>query len=285
MATQFMQITGKAAGVLIRFAPSARGGHAQYGQPRPAPRATRILTLPKLAAACALSLAGALALSGCQTVSGSSSVSLLRIIDASANIADGVGINVYMGGTVLASNLGQGSITGYAKLAPTNNTVVKVTTTTSTAALASADASLRADTSQSALISDINSTYQVTVLEDQSTPAPSGHSEFRLLNQAPTTGAVDVYFLSGTSTTVYATAKPVISALAVGSTSGYVSIPSSTLYMVIAPTGTTLSTTNATIYTSAAFNLVGGEVRTVLIVDPQLVTEPPVQVYVADDVD
>jgi hypothetical protein len=95
---------------------------------------------------------------------------------------------------------------------------------------------------------------------------------------------VDVYFLSGTSATVFATAKPVITALAVGSTSGYVTIPSSTLFMVIAPTGTTLSTTDTTIYTSAAFNLVGGEVRTVLIVDPILVTEP-VQVYVANDVD
>ena len=105
-----------------------------------------------------------------------------------------------------------------------------------------------------------------------------------MLNQAPSTGAVDVYFLAGTSSTVYATAKPVITALAVGATSGYVTIPSSTLYMVIAPTGTTLSTTVATIYTSAAFPLVGGEVRTVLIVDPLLVTQP-VQVYVADDVD
>jgi hypothetical protein len=53
--------------------------------------------------------------------------------------------------------------------------------------------------------------------------------------------------------------------------------------MVIAPTGVALSTTTATIYTSAALPLTGGEVRTVLIVDPLLVTEP-VQVYIANDV-
>jgi hypothetical protein len=94
---------------------------------------------------------------------------------------------------------------------------------------------------------------------------------------------VDVYFLAGTSATVYATAKPVITGLVVGGTSGYVTIPSSTLYMVIAPSGTALSTTATTIYTSAAFPLTGGEVRTVLIVDPVLVTEP-VQVYIANDV-
>jgi len=79
-----------------------------------------------------------------------------------------------------------------------------------------------------------------------------------------------VYFLAGTSATVYATAKPVITALAVGATSGYVAIPSSTLYLVIAPAGTVLSITATTIYSSAALPLVGGEVRTVLIVDPLL---------------
>jgi hypothetical protein len=58
---------------------------------------------------------------------------------------------------------------------------------------------------------------------------------------------------------------------------------SSTLFMVIAPAGTTLSTTATTIYSSGALQLVGGEVRIVLIVDPILVTEP-VQVYIANGV-
>jgi hypothetical protein len=225
-------------------------------------------------------LGGALLLAGCQTVTGYSSVSLVRAIDASYNAP---AINISVEGTLLAANVGQGSITTYGGFAPSKNAVVKVTATSSTNALVTSNATLIANQSQSVLISDINAEYQVTVLEDQSTPAPTGHSEFRLLNQAPSTGAVDVYFLSGTSTTVYATAKPVITALAVGATSGYVTIPSSTLYMVIAPTGTVLSTTATTIYSSAAFALVGGEVRTVLIVDPILVTQP-VQVYVADDV-
>lgn len=239
------------------------------------------MTLPWLAAVSIFSLAGALLLAGCQTVSGSSAVSLARVIDASYNAP---AINVYVEGILLAANIGQGSITTYGGFTPTKNAVVKVTPASSTNALVQSNASLVANKSQSVLITDINAEYQVVVLEDQSTPAPSGHSEFRLLNQAPSTGAVDVYFLSGTSAAVYATAKPVITSLAVGATSGYVTIPSSTLYMVIAPAGTVLSTTATTIYTSAPFGLVGGEVRTVLIVDPQLVTEP-VQVYVANDVD
>jgi hypothetical protein len=207
-------------------------------------------------------------------------VSQLRIIDASYNAPS---LNLYVEGALLAGNLGQGSITTYASLPPTNDALVKVTAATNTTALASANTSLLASTSHSALISDLSATYQVTVLEDQSAPAPTGHSEFRVLNQAPATGPVDVYFLSGTTAAILATAKPVIAGLAVGATSGYVSIASSTLYMVIAPAGTTLTVTNTAIYTSAALPLVGGEVRTVLIVDPQLTTEPVV-VYVADDV-
>ncbi len=235
---------------------------------------------PAAALLSVLSLAGSLALAGCQSVSGYSAVSLVRVIDASYNAP---ALNVYVEGKLLAGNLGQGSISSYGGFAPNRAAPVKVTATSSTKALASSTATLTANRSQSVLITDYNAQYQVQVLEDQSTPAPGGHSEFRVLNQAPSTGPVDVYFLSGTSSTIYATAKPVITNLAVGATSGYVSIPSSTLYMVIAPSGTTLSATATTIYSSAALPLVGGEVRTVLIVDPILVTQP-VQVYIANDV-
>lgn len=234
-----------------------------------------------LGSASVVSLVGSLLLAGCQSVAGGTSISQLRILDASYNAP---ALNVYVGGTLLAGNLGQGSITDYARLQPTNNALIKVTGTTTTTALASANTSLRAGTSQSILISDLNAQYQVTVLEDQATPAPTGHSEFRMLNQAPSTGPVDVYFLPGTSDQIFATAKAIITGLPVGATSGYVTIPSSTLYMVIVPTGTTLKNGVSTLYSSAAFALTGGEVRTVLIVDPQLATEPVV-VYVADDVD
>jgi hypothetical protein len=238
------------------------------------------LSLPMLVVVAVVSLAGSLLLAGCQSVAGFKSVSLVRVIDASYNAP---AVNVYIDGAIYASNIGQGSITAYGQFAPNKAAPVKVTSAKSTNALVSSTATLLANASQSVLITDINAQYQVNVLEDQSTAAPSGHSEFRLLNQAPSTGPVDVYFLSGTSATVYATAKPIITGLAVGATSGYVTFPSSTLFMVIAPSGTTLSTTATTIYTSGALMLTGGEVRTVLIVDPILVTQP-VQVYVANDV-
>jgi hypothetical protein len=237
------------------------------------------LTLSSIAVVAAASLSAALLLSGCENVSGYSAGSLVRVIDASYNAP---AINVLVEGTLLASNIGQGTITNYAGFGPSKDAAVKVTNANNTV-LVTTFGTLLASQSNSVLVTDISAGYQVTVLQDQSTPAPTGHSDFRVLNEAPSTGPVDVYFLPGTAATNYATAKPVITALPVGGTSGYVAIPSSTLYMVIAPAGTTLTTTATTIYVSGALPLTGGEVRTVLVVDPQLVTEP-VQVYTGNDV-
>ena len=65
-----------------------------------------------------------------------------------------------------------------------------------------------------------------------------------------------------------------------GQTCGYVSIPSQTLSMVVTPTGVTTPK-----YTSQPLALTGGEVRTVVMVDSQLTSNPPVNVVIADDVD
>jgi hypothetical protein len=238
------------------------------------------MTSGSLAVAAAVSVAASMLLAGCQSINGYSKSSLARVIDASYNAP---ALNVYIEGSLVATNIGQGAITAYGGFGPSRSAAIKVTSTTNTKALLTTTATLVASQAQSVLVTDYNADYQVTVLEDQSTAAPSGHSEFRVLNQAPSTGAVDVYFLPGTSETVYATAKPVITDLAVGATSGYVTIPSSTLYMVIAPAGETLSATATTIYSSGALALTGGEVRTVLVVDPVLQTQP-VQVYIAKDV-
>jgi len=240
----------------------------------------RRLSAPALVVIAAGSLAVSLVLAGCENVAGYTATSLVRLIDASYNAP---AINVYVQDTELAANSGQGTITKYGTFSPSNNATVKVTNASNDTTLVNSNGTLLPGKSQSVLVTDINATYQVSVLEDHATAAPSGHSDFRVLNQAPSTGAIDIYFLSSTTAASYATAKPVITALAVGATSGYVAIPSSTLFMVIAPAGTTLTTTATNIYVSASQALVGGEVRTVLVVDPLLVTQP-VQVYIANDV-
>ncbi len=238
------------------------------------------LTLPMLATVSAMMLAVSLLLAGCQTVTGYSAVSLVRAIDASYNAP---AINVFVEGTQLAANLGQGSITDYGGFGQSSDAAVKVTATSNNKTLVTSNAALVVNKSQSVLVTNLNGDFAVTVLQDQTTPAPAGHSDFRVLNQAPSTGAVDVYFLPETTAEIFATAKPVVAGLAAGAASGYVAIPSSTLFMVIAPAGTTLTVTATDIYSSSALALVGGEVRTVLVVDPVLVTKP-VQVYMANDV-
>ena len=235
----------------------------------------RQLTLPRLAMAAAASLALALGLSACQNVAGFTQPSLVRVIDASY-IAPAV--NVVVEGTLLAANIGQGTITPYGTLPATGDALIKVTAATGGATLVSSNGTLLAGHQHSVFLTDNGAapkSYMVTVLEDQDVQAAGGHSAFRFLNQAPKVGSVDVYMVpSGTTL-----ANSVLQAtIPVGGTFGYFSFASQTVTMVIVPAGAITPK-----YTSAGLSLVGGEVFTVLIVDSQLTSNPPVQVYTASD--
>ncbi len=232
--------------------------------------------LSMLAAMVCAALVLAVVLSGCENVAGYTQPTLVRVIDASY-IAPAV--NVTVEGTLIAGNIGQGTITPYGTLTASNAALIKVTASTGGATLVSADGTLLAGHQHSILLTDNGAApngYVVTVLEDQQVQAAGGHSAFRFLNQAPKTGAVDVYMVpSGTKLT---DAVPIVTGVAVGATTGYISFPSQTVTMVITPTGLTTPK-----YTSTAMTLLGGEVRTVLITDTQLTSDPPVQVSMADD--
>jgi len=71
---------------------------------------------------------------------------------------------------------------------------------------------------------------------------------------------------------------PIVTNLPVGATAGYSSFQSQTVTMVITPTG--LITPD---YAFSPMTLTGGEVRTVLLMDTQLTSNPAVQVTVAVD--
>ncbi len=241
-------------------------------------RAGNRLSAVKLAAAAACSLAGAFVLAGCQTVQGFTATALVRVIDASY-IAPAA--NVYIEKAIFAGNIGQGFISNYSAVTPSEAAVVMVTPVNGTSPSQSAAVTLNAGSQHTIFITDNGQSptqYVVTALLDQAISSPSGHSTFRFLNQAPRTGAVDVYMVPGGSE--LADTIPLCTDLAVGATCGYVSFASSTLTMVITPTGTVTPK-----YTSTALALTGGEVRTVVIVDSQLTTNPPVQALIADDAD
>jgi hypothetical protein len=237
----------------------------------------RQLSLPSLAVSALVSLALALGLSACENVASYTQPSLVRVIDASY-IAPAV--NVKVEGTLLAANIGQGTITPYGTLQASNSAAIDVTAATGGAALVESDGTLLAGHQHSVFLTDNGAaptSYEVTVLEDQQVPAAGGHSAFRFLNQAPKTGAVDVYMIP--SGTTMANTIPLVSDLPVGATAGYVSFTSQTVTMVITPTGQITPK-----YTSTPLGLTGGEVRTVLIVDTQLTSNPPVEIFMANDV-
>jgi hypothetical protein len=240
-------------------------------------RTGRALKLPQVAAAAGLSIALALGLSSCTNVAGFSPTSLVRVVDASY-IAPAV--NVYVENTLFAGNIGQGYISNYGTAKPSPAAQIKVTQATGGATLVAAAATLNAGMQHSVFLTDNGASptaYIVTVLQDQQTPAAAGHSAFRFLNQAPRTGAVDVYMVPGSTT--LANTIPLCTALPVGSTCGYVSFASATVTMVITPAGSVTPK-----FTSTSLALSGGEVRTVVIVDSQLTNDPPVQVVIAKDV-
>lgn len=235
-------------------------------------------SLSRLLVVAGASLVLAIGISACQVVAGFSQPSLVRVIDASY-IAPAV--NIYVQSTIFAANVGEGYISNYGTTAPSSDALVQVNTADGNTNLVSATAALAPGAQHSVFLTDNSSTptlYSVTVLQDANAPAPAGHSEFRFLNQASRTGALDVYMVP--SGVTLANTIPLCTDIPVGQTCGYTSFQSQTVTMVITPTGLTTPK-----YTSQAIALTGGEVRTVVIVDSQLTTNPPVSVVIADDVD
>jgi len=240
-------------------------------------KTARWMPSPSLAATALAALAISLGLAACENVASYTQPSLVRFIDASY-IAPAVSVQVE--GILIAGNIGQGTITPYGTVPASAAAPIDITAATGGKSLVNTSGTLLAGHQHSVFLTDNGAapaSYEVTVLEDQQVPAASGHSAFRFLNQAPKTGAVDVYMVPSGST--LADSVPLVTALPVGATAGYVSFTSQTVTMVITPTGVLPPR-----YSSTALNLTGGEVRTVLIVDTQLTSNPPVEVFVANDV-
>ena len=237
----------------------------------------RQLTLPGLAVAAALSLALAFSLSGCVNVATFTQPTLVRVIDASYVAPP---INVLVEGNSIAGNAGQGTITPYATLLASLDAPIKIASASNGNSLTATSNPLLAGHQYSVFLSDLAGTpsgYTVSVLTDQQISAPTGHSEFRFLNQAIATGSVDVYMIP-TGVTL-ANSKPIVADLPVGASNNYIDFSSQTVTLVVTPAGKATPT-----YTSPAIYLVGGEVRTVLLVDAQLTTNPPIQAFFANDV-
>ena len=234
-------------------------------------------TIPRpnrLALAIPLSLLIALALSACENVASFSQPAAIRVIDASA-IAPAA--NFAVEGQLIAANLGSGIISSYGTLAPSSAAPIDMTATISGAALLTGASPLIAGNQYSIFVSDSVGTqtaYVMTVLQDQQIPAPIGRSAFRFINQAALTGAVDIYMVPASAVN----AVPLLTALPVGGPLSYISFPAQSVTMVVTPTGVA-----SPAFISSTIPLIGGEARTVLIMDSKLTANPPFTVTMADD--
>lgn len=238
---------------------------------------SRQLNLPALAFAALLSFALACGLVACQNVATYTQPTVVRVIDASYMAP---AINVNLDGTLFAANIGQGTFTNYATLTARSGALIAVAPAAGGAPLISTNGAFLPGQQYSILITDNGqtpATYGVTFLNDKRTQAAQGHSAFRFINQGLNTGAIDIYVIPDSVT--LANAIPVVTNLAVGSVSNYVSFESQTVRVFVTDAGGSKA-----LYKSPSINLTGGEVRTVLIVDTQLTTKPPLTIYIGSDV-
>jgi hypothetical protein len=217
----------------------------------------------------------AAALSGCQSVQNSApSQTLVRVIDASYNAP---AVDVKVGTTAIATNIGAATITNYAFLPPEDTTAYVYPTKTTTAT-ASAEGDFLVAQQHSVFITDSGTSYTATILTDQATTAPAGYFSIRFLQQAVHAGAVDIYLVPSTST--LAGSKPLLTDVTPQSVEDYVNVMAGTYTIVVTPTGVL-----TTPYTDSQITFVAGQVRTALIMDAQLTTNPPVTVVIGDDLD
>ena len=216
----------------------------------------------------------AAAFCGCQSVQSSSvSQTEVRVIDASYNAP---AVNVNVGTTPIATNIGAATFTNYAFLPP-ENTTAYVIPVSATKATAQASGEFEVAQAHSVFIADTtNGSYTASILTDQAAAAPAGYFSIRFLQQALSTGAVDIYIVPSGST--LADSKPLFADVTPGSVEGYANVLAGAYTIVITPAGST-----KTPYSSSQISFTAGQVRTVLIMDAQLTTNPPVTVTIGND--
>ncbi len=227
-----------------------------------------------------LSLACVLGMSGCQAVNGTSvPVAQLRIVDATP---DAGGVDVYLGSTAIAYNLGFGTTTSYVATTPSTYTVSVNSAGTKTA-LSSVRATLSTNKQYTLLISNAAASMQTQVLTDQSQPAPSGQVALRFLDESMSAGNLDLYLVPSGGT--LAKVNPIQTNLAFGGNTGYLDVPVGTYTLYVVANGTVISSTTVPLYTGSATAYSFGSARTFVLLDTQIVTSPAVQVLTLDDYD
>jgi Domain of unknown function (DUF4397) len=232
-------------------------------------RTSRLAALALLAAA----------LTGCQVIDGTPLYTQVRVIAASP---DAPGLDVYQNTTASLYNIGFGTASSYIAISPGTYTY-SVDITGTRQQLASVAAPLAIGSQYTVLIGNVTANLQMTVLKDQSTPAPSGQVALRFLDQSTRNGPVDIYLLpSGGKLTGI---TPIVNDIRFGNITTYIDAPIGTYSIVVLPTGTIPGNATTSLYTGSQIEYSTGAARTIVLIDQQMVTTPGLQVITADDYD
>lgn len=241
-----------------------------------ATRARRIAALALLATA----------LTGCQSITGSQQFSQVRVIDASP---DAPNLDIYQNSAAGLYNIGFGTVSSYMPIAP-GATVHTAYTAGTQQQLAQVRGTFASGSQYTVLTGNIAASLQMSVLKDQSFPAPAGQVALRFLDQATRVGPVDIYLVpAGSNLTGLA---PIAMAAVFGANTGYIDAPAGTYSIVAYPSGAVPGAAPPA-YTGSQASYPGGSARTIVLIDQlgaplpesQAAVAPALQVLTADDYD
>ena len=222
-------------------------------------------------------------LAGCQGIVGIQPVSQVRVIDASP---DAPALDIHQNSAIGLYNVGFGTVTSYIPIAPGAYTHAAYTAGTQQQ-LAAVRGVFATGGQYTVLTGNVAANLQMTLLKDQSFPAPSGQVALRFLNQSTRPGAVDIYLLQPGVAPI--SVAPFIAGATFGTNTGYLNAPAGTYSIVAFPAGT-VPIGILPEYTGSQVSYSGGSAHTIILVDqtpaqPASVAAHSLQVIAADDYD
>ena len=215
-------------------------------------------------------------LTGCQNLAAGMPAAQVRIVDMAADAPE---LDIYHGGSVLAYNLGFGTVSSYVSVTP-GASVVSAHAAGTKLPLSSLRGSFVASGHYTILIGGgPTGTVSETLLADQSVAAPAGLASVRVVDQARRgAGEVDVYLLRAGST--LAESRPVMTNVSFGENGEYVNVPAGAYRVVLVAAATTVP-----VYSGSTVVYASGSARTLIVLDSQRIDGQKVQVVTAEDFD
>ena len=200
-----------------------------------------------------------LGLAGCQGITANSpEAAQVRFVQASP---DTPAVDMYFDGNGVAYNLSFGTVTSYVSLTPGEYRLSAHRGGTGQA-LVSGQTVLSASRQYTAVLSNTLGNLQETVFPDANTPAPPGTVAVRVIDEAVSSGPVDVFLVPPGGT--LATASPLIRELGFGAAAAYEHVPADKTYTVALVSSGTASRKAAGLG-NVTVSGASGAVRTIII--------------------